>query len=380
NLETGRLCTLGRRFIAHAQLHPHDFDLLFLPQGNGLLHDFPRGLRCPEDVDHLKGLGDIRKGGIDLLPQDLPSGLAGVHRNDAIALFLKILHCEVARPVPLGARTDHRDRAYRPEDAEDVGVGIAVVLHALHITAAMSGVTEGLGQIRAGSLTRSALASLRSPGVEQPPQTQAGRTGKTKGDRLAAGRSHPLPRRRAEHFRTPSVSDHKPALARQDLPGKVRWNCEIKPFAPLEVFVPLPVRSEVCQAGLDLDRQEFAIAAQRHHVETASAGEGEFRQARIAEILEEPADTTGEETSRLAAPFQPPERIAQRFHHAVSDFPSESGRSSSSNCSAACCSATSGAVVSLRGSSSKTTAEVRGSMSTKCSRSSAGTAALRLMR
>src|SRR5690625_2666176 len=234
--------------------------------------------------------------------------------------------------------------------------------------------------------------SFSSPRVQQPTKTLAGGTGKAQREGFPAGRCERPPRRRTQYFRAPGVGDHEPAVVRQHVLRKLRRDSEVEPFAPLPIFRPFTVRAKVGKARLDLDGQELAITPERHDIHPASTRKGELRQAHIAQLLEQPADPAAEQLRPFSSLgrftlglFRPVARVTfsrrdrqtlrlQPVTHAfapsscadTSSSPSSTGgRSSSRSCSAACSSATSGDVVSLRGSSSKTTVEVRGSMSTK---------------
>src|SRR5262249_49316955 len=52
-----------------------------------------------------------------------------VDRNHAVATLEQILEGEIARPAGIGRNADHRDRLHGVEDAADVAVVVAVVVH-----------------------------------------------------------------------------------------------------------------------------------------------------------------------------------------------------------------------------------------------------------
>ena len=66
---------------------------------------------------------------IDLLAENLLPGLAGIDRDHAVAALEQIFEHEIARPVVLRRDADHRDGLHRVEDAADIVVGVAVVVH-----------------------------------------------------------------------------------------------------------------------------------------------------------------------------------------------------------------------------------------------------------
>src|SRR3954452_11567854 len=61
-------------------------------------------------------------------------GDAGIDRDHPLALGLEVFHDEKARPVPIGAGADQRDRADPPQDAGEVFVVISVMVHRPHHT------------------------------------------------------------------------------------------------------------------------------------------------------------------------------------------------------------------------------------------------------
>src|SRR5690606_35904359 len=116
----------------------------------------------------------------------------------------------------------------------------------------------------------------------QAPEALSGCARKTKSNRLPPRGRNRLAWRYAQHLGSPGVSDDEPAVCRQHLMRKVRWNSEEEPFAPFQILGPFPVGAKVGEAGLDLDRQQLAISPQRHHVDPSATGQGEFGKAGIA--------------------------------------------------------------------------------------------------
>ncbi len=54
-------------------------------------------------------------------------GFLRVHRNDAVTLFLQILHREEAWPIPVGRGADHRDGPALLHDPPDIVVSVGLV-------------------------------------------------------------------------------------------------------------------------------------------------------------------------------------------------------------------------------------------------------------
>ena len=79
---------------------------------------------------------------IDLAAEDLLAGMAGIDREDLKALGQQVFQHEEARPDVVGRGADHGDGAHRIEDAGDVGVVVAVVVHARQRDAAVRGDRE----------------------------------------------------------------------------------------------------------------------------------------------------------------------------------------------------------------------------------------------
>ena len=65
-----------------------------------------------------------RSAGVDALAQQLLAGQAGVHRDDAVAFALQVLHHEIAGAVPVRRGTDQGDGAHRRQDAAQLGVRV----------------------------------------------------------------------------------------------------------------------------------------------------------------------------------------------------------------------------------------------------------------
>ena len=112
DFDAGRLGARRRFVVADAELHPHHLGA----DRDGVVDDRADLVGGTEHVDHVDLVGDVAQTGVDRFAEQLLAGGAGVHRDDAIALALQILHHEVARPVPVGRCADHRDGAHRRQD------------------------------------------------------------------------------------------------------------------------------------------------------------------------------------------------------------------------------------------------------------------------
>ena len=120
HLEAGRLGLGGGLVMADAELHPHHLRA----DGDGIVDDRRHRLGIAEHVDHVDLVGNIAQAGVGRLAQQLLAGESRVHRDDAIALRLQVLHHEVAGPVPVGRDADDGDGLHRAKDADQLGVGI----------------------------------------------------------------------------------------------------------------------------------------------------------------------------------------------------------------------------------------------------------------
>ena len=177
DLDAVRFRELRRLVAADAELHPDH--LRARRKRERLLDDAEGVLRGAEDVDHVDRLGDVAKLGVDFLSEQVLAGEPGVHRDHVVAALEQILEGEIARTAGIGRDPDHRDRLHGVEDAADVAVVVAVVIHwappsTANIGAAMR-VGKGQGaeaqavmrvprpRFRAIRSTRCARAAAHSP-------------------------------------------------------------------------------------------------------------------------------------------------------------------------------------------------------------------------
>ena len=126
HLQAGILGDPRRLVVAHAQLHPHYLGA----NGDGLARNPERGIRLTEHVDHIDRFLDVGKRSEDLLPEQLLAGMRGIDWNDPIVLGHEIFHGEVTRPRLGRARAYERKGAAVGENVTDIGVAVAVVVHA----------------------------------------------------------------------------------------------------------------------------------------------------------------------------------------------------------------------------------------------------------
>src|SRR5262245_62381838 len=153
HLQSGVFGHLRRLVVANPELHPHHL----CTDGNGLAHSLRRGLGGAEHVDDIDRLLDIGKRSVDLLSEKLFAGVSGIDRNDTVAFRHEIFHREIAWPRLRRARPYEGKGAAAPENASDIGVAIAVVVHASRravMLANGSGMTAVPPQRRHGAKNR----------------------------------------------------------------------------------------------------------------------------------------------------------------------------------------------------------------------------------
>ena len=100
-----------RLVVADAELHPQHLRA----DGDRLARQRRHLAGLAEAVDDVDRLGDRGNARIAVLAQHL--GVAGIDRDDPVAVLLQVLGREVARPVPVGRQADHGDRPRLREDA-----------------------------------------------------------------------------------------------------------------------------------------------------------------------------------------------------------------------------------------------------------------------
>src|SRR5262245_48387772 len=153
HLQSGVFGHLRRLVVANPELHPHHL----CTDGNGLAHSLRRGVGGAEHVDDIDRLLDIGKRSVDLLSEKLFAGVSGIDRNDSVAFRHEIFHREIAWPRLRRARPYEGKGAAAPENASDIGVAIAVVVHASRravMLANGSGMTAVPPQRRHGAKNR----------------------------------------------------------------------------------------------------------------------------------------------------------------------------------------------------------------------------------
>jgi hypothetical protein len=92
--------------------------------------DNARGIFRPaEDVDHVHRIGNVRELGVDFFAEDFLAYLARIDRDHAVSALLQIFEGEIAGPVIFRRNADHGDGLHGIEDAANIIVGIAVVVH-----------------------------------------------------------------------------------------------------------------------------------------------------------------------------------------------------------------------------------------------------------
>src|SRR6478736_6928164 len=126
HLQSGVLGHLRRLVVADPKLHPHHLGA----DGNGLAHDLRRGIWRAEHVDHIDRRLDFGKRSVDLLSEKLFAGVSGIDWNDPVAFGHEIFHGEIAWPRLRRARPYEGKGAAARKNASDIGVAIAVVVHA----------------------------------------------------------------------------------------------------------------------------------------------------------------------------------------------------------------------------------------------------------
>src|SRR5262249_30094647 len=119
----------GGRIVTHTELHPDDARA----DRDRLVDDPARGIAAPEHIDHVdlarETGGHRRETRIDALAIDRAARRKRVDRYRAIAVPLQITHDAVARAMRPRARPDDRDSFHLGENAAEVVVRIAVVVH-----------------------------------------------------------------------------------------------------------------------------------------------------------------------------------------------------------------------------------------------------------
>ena len=72
---------------------------------------------------------DIFRASKYALPEQVLAGEARIDRDHPVAALEQVLEGEIARPVVLRRRADHRDGLHGVEDAADIAVVVIVVIH-----------------------------------------------------------------------------------------------------------------------------------------------------------------------------------------------------------------------------------------------------------
>ena len=87
-----------------------------------------RGVGGTEDIDHIDRFGNVGERAIDAPAEDFLAGLAGIDRNDAVALGEQIFQHEIAWPRVPRRGADHGDGLDVVQDGADfvVAMGAAV--------------------------------------------------------------------------------------------------------------------------------------------------------------------------------------------------------------------------------------------------------------
>ena len=106
---------------ADAELEPEDLGADPRPPTSAIAGT---SSRPAEDVDDVDGHRDRLEVRVDRLAEDRRVERARVDRDDPVALALQVAHDEVARPVPVRRRADHRDRLRLRVDAPEERVRI----------------------------------------------------------------------------------------------------------------------------------------------------------------------------------------------------------------------------------------------------------------
>jgi hypothetical protein len=134
-------------------------------------------------------------------------------------------------------------------------------------------------------------------------QTQRRRVREAQHDGLAPRRHQPVLGRLAHDRSAEGIGHDQPGVAGKYLARHIDDGGEEQPVAMQFVVHPLLVGAEIGHRRLDLDNQDFAVAAERDEIGAPAGRQRQFAHHRIAERMQKPrgAARYGERGRRLPA-------------------------------------------------------------------------------